>query len=229
MMLPALPPWIRPDVGGRLVVDATEPQIGDSAGRRDDRGAPFLRIHARMGGAPVEAHLERLGVRRAQDDVSDRRSLVVDIPDRCVEPLLVERRSAQQPDLLLRGEQQLDAGMRPVLRQHASSALQHRSDGRLVVGAEDRPAGVPDDALVDHRLQPALRRNRVEVRAEEDRRAAAVPARLDAAVQVPHVRADRRAGVVFLDGQAEVAQVARDRVGNRALLTGRARRSRRAR
>ena len=51
--------------------------------------------------------------------------------------------------------------------------LDHRHDRRLVVGAENRPARVPHDpVLAEDRLERALRRHRVEVRAEEDRRAA---------------------------------------------------------
>src|SRR5215212_6208728 len=60
------------------------------------------------------------------------------------------------------------------------------------------------------------------MRAQKDRRAAAVAAGLDAAVQVAHVRPDRRAGVVLVDAQPEVTEVARDRVGNGTLLAGRA-------
>jgi hypothetical protein len=56
------------------------------------------------------------------------------------------------------------------------------------------------------------------VGAEEERRSAA--ARLELAIHVPHRRSDRRAGIVFVDRQAEVAQVADDDVRDRALLTG---------
>src|SRR5215210_7747961 len=59
------------------------------------------------------------------------------------------------------------------------------------------------------------------MRTQEDRRTA-VSAGLDAAVQVAHVRPDRRARVVLVDGQPEVTEVARDRVGNGTLLAGRA-------
>ena len=60
-------------------------------------------------------------------------------------------------------------------RPSATSArgrLEHRRDGGLVVGAEDRPGRVADDAVLDDRLDRPLRRHRVEVRAEEERRAA---------------------------------------------------------
>ena len=42
-------------------------------------------------------------------------------------------------------------------------------DRGLVVGAEDRPGGVPHDAVLDHRLDRGGRRHGVEVRAEEER------------------------------------------------------------
>ena len=113
--------------------------------------------------------------------------------------------------------------MRAVLGENAARALEHRGDRGLVVGAEDRAAGVAHDAVFGHRLERSLGWNRVQVRAEEDRRPAAVPVRPDAAVEVAHVRADGRAGVVLVDGQAEVPQIARDRVRNGTLLARRAR------
>ena len=48
--------------------------------------------------------------------------------------------------------------------------LDHRGDRGLVVGAEDRPAGVPHDSVLDHGLDRAGRRHGVHVRAEEERR-----------------------------------------------------------
>ena len=60
--------------------------------------------------------------------------------------------------------------MRDVLREHTADALEHLRDVYLVVGAEDRAAGVPHDAVLDNRAQLAARRNRVEMGAEEERR-----------------------------------------------------------
>ena len=138
-----------------------------------------------------------------------------------MQALVVERGRAEQPDLLLRREQQLDPRVRPVSASTRRVALEHRRDRRLVVGAEDRPAGVPHDAVLDHRLDRALGRHGVEVRAEEDRRPRR--RRLEAAEDVAHRRADLRPGVVLVDGRAEIAQVAGDDVGDRALLARRAR------
>src|SRR5712691_12525335 len=132
---------------------------------------------------------------------------------------VVERRGTQQPDLFLRSEQELDAAVRPILRQHAPRAFEHGRDGRLVVGAEDRPAGVPHDAVLDHRLDRSFRRDGVEMRAEEDWSSSAV-AWLETAVEVPHRRADLRAGLVLVDLEPEVAQIADDDVRHGTLLAG---------
>ena len=120
----------------------------------------------------MEAKVEQPPVRRAEHDLADRRPLVVDEAGLGDEPRVVERVRAAQRDLLLRGEHQLDAGMRPALLDDPPRSLEHHHDGRLVVRAEDRPRGVPDDpVLADHRLDRRFGRNRVRVRAEEDRRA----------------------------------------------------------
>jgi hypothetical protein len=49
----------------------------------------------------------------------------------------------------------------------APDGLDHRRDRSLVVGAEDRPRRVPDDAVLDDRLDRPLRRHSVEMRAEK--------------------------------------------------------------
>jgi hypothetical protein len=118
---------------------------------------------------------------------------------------VVERGGAEQSDFLLRREEELDARVRAVLGEDAPRSFEHRRNGRLVVGAEDGAAGVAHDAVLDHGLERPLRRNRVEVRAQEDRRPVAVAGRLEPAIQVAHVRADGRSGVVLVDGQTEVA------------------------
>jgi hypothetical protein len=64
---------------------------------------------------------------------------------------LVERDGAEEPDLLLPREHELDPRVRDVLDEHAAHALEHLRDRRLVVGAEDRAAGVPHDAVLHHR------------------------------------------------------------------------------
>ena len=197
------------DVRGRLLVDPAEPQVGDRARRGRDRGAPLLRDHPRVRRPAVEADEHRALVGRAHDHVADRRRLVVDEAELGLELREVEGAGADQADLLLRREEELDARVRPALLDDPARRLDHRHDRRLVVRAEDRPAGVPDDAvLADDGLERALRRHGVEVRAEEDRRPALDAAR-QAAEQVPDRRADRRAGVVLVDLEPERAQLAR--------------------
>ena len=177
-----------------------------------------------MGRAAVEPHLHRLRVGSAEDHLADRRRLVVDVAEPRREPLVVEGGRAEQADLFLRREDELETGMRPALLDDPPRRVEHRRDRRLVVGAEDRLPCVRDDALFEHRLDRPLWRNRVEVRAEEDRQAA-IPAacRLEPTEEVAGRRADARARVVLVHLEAELAQVERDAVCDLALLAGRAR------
>ena len=103
-------------------------------------------------------------------------------------------------------------------RRTASSIA---DDSRFVVGAEDRPARVADDAVVDDGLERAGRRHGVEVRAEEERRP--FRRRLEPRVDVSHRRADRRTCAVLVRREAEIAQIAEHDIGDGALLARRAR------
>src|SRR5213076_413185 len=58
--------------------------------------------------AAVERHLERLRPRRAEHDLADRRGLVVYVTELCVQAVVVEGAGADEADLLLRREEQLD-------------------------------------------------------------------------------------------------------------------------
>ena len=158
-----------------------------------------------MGRPAVKADEHRALVGRAHDHLADRSRLVVDEAELGLERRVIEGARTDQADLLLRGEEELDARVRPAFRDDPSRCLDHRHDGRLVVRSKDRPARVPDDAVVaDHGLERPLRRHRVEVSAEEDRRTAVEAAR-EATEQVPDRRVDRRAGVVLVHLQAERA------------------------
>src|SRR5438477_249300 len=77
-----------------------------------------------------------------------------------------------EADLLLGREQQLEPCVRVAFRDDAPRRLEHDRDRRLVVPAENGAGGVADDAVLDHGLDRAGGRDGVEVRAEEDRRAA---------------------------------------------------------
>ena len=131
-------------------------------------------MHPRMRSRAVEAEVEEPRVRRAEDDLADRRALVVHEAGRRDEPRVVERVRAAERDLLLRREEELDPRVLALLLEHAPHRLEHDHDRGLVVRAEDRSGGVAHDAvLADDRVDPRLGRHRVGVRAEEDRRPAA--------------------------------------------------------
>ena len=155
------------DVGRGLLVETSESHVRDRAAGGRDRRAPLLRRHAGVGGLADEGDLHDHRVRRAEDHFADRPGLVVDVAHPGGEPRAVERLGAAQADLLLRREQELEARVRDPLLDHPPGGLDHRHDRRLVVRAEDRAAAVPDDAVLDDRLDGAGRRHRVHVRAEE--------------------------------------------------------------
>ena len=169
----------------------------------------------------VEAHPQRLREGRSEDDLARRSRLVVDVAELGVEPVVVERKCTDQAVLFLRGEDELDPGVRQALGEHAAHAFEHLHDGGLVVGAEDGAARVPNDAVGDHRPKRARRRHGVEVCAEEEGRSGG--RRREPGVDVPHRRADLGAGSVLVGLESEVAQIAEDRVRDGTLLAGRAR------
>ena len=110
-------------------------------------------------------------MRGAEDDLADRRSLVVHEAGRRDEPRVVERVRATERDLLLRREEELDPRVLATFVEDAANRPEHDDDRRLVVRAEDRPGGIADDSvLANDRIDPRLGRNRVRVRAEKDRR-----------------------------------------------------------
>ena len=61
----------------------------------------------------VEANVDPVLERRSEDHLANRARVVVDIAEPGVQAGLVERGRADEPDLLLRREEQLDARMRP--------------------------------------------------------------------------------------------------------------------
>jgi SAM-dependent methyltransferase len=170
----------------------------------------------------VKAEVEHAAVGRAEHDLPDRRALVVDEAGLGEEPCMVEGARTLQPDFLLRREDELDARVRKALAQDAPRRLQHHRDRGLVVRAEDRPARVADDAVLDHRLERAVERDRVRVCAEEDGHARVTRGR-QAAVDVPGARVDLRPRLVLLPLEAELGEVGADTVGHVTLVSRRAR------
>ena len=187
------------DVRARLVVEPAEAEVRDRPRGRGDRRAAFLRVHAGVRGPAVEPHGQGMSVRSADDHLPDRRGLVVDVADRGPQPRVVERGGAQQADLLLGREQELDPGVRTALGEHSPRRLEHDGHGRLVVGAEDRAGRVANDAVLDGRLDRPVGRDGVEMRAEEERDAPAVGSlRLEPGEEIAARRPDRRSGVVLV-------------------------------
>ena len=146
----------RPDVRSRLVVDAPEPHLGDRARRGGDRAAPLLGRDARVGLAAQEPRIDAVLARRLEHHPADRRGVVEDVADARVQALDVERLGAAKADLLLRGEHELDARVRRAGPDDLPDGVEHRGDGRLVVGAEDPVLGVRHDAVLhDRAISPA--------------------------------------------------------------------------
>jgi hypothetical protein len=218
-MLRAVPPAISPTVA----VDPPEAEGGHGAGRSLDRRAPLLRVHAGVRRPAAEAHAEGARERRSEDDLADRRRLVVHVADAGVELAGVERARSEEADLLLGREEQLDARVGASVLEDPPRRLEHHRDGGLVVRPEDRARGVADDpVLADDRLDRPLGGHGVEVRAEEDRRPGAVRAG-QPAEHVARARPDAPAGVVLRGLEAERLEVGEHAVGDRPLRAGRAR------
>ena len=171
----------------------------------------------------MEAERELLGARRAEDHLADRRGLVVHVADAPLEALDVQLHRAEQADLLLRREDELDPGVAPLLLEDTACGLEHRDDCGLVVGTEDRPPGVAHEpVLVDHRVERAVERHGVEVRAEEERDAALDRPR-QPADDVPGRRPEPFGRVVLLPGEPESVELGGHAVGDGTLFARRAR------
>ena len=204
------------------MVDTAEAKLGERPRGGGDRRAPFLGPHARVSRATVETKFEHASVWRAEHDLADRRPLVVDIAGLGDESRVVEGVSAAKRDLLLRREEQLDPRMRAPFVEDPPRRLEHDGDCCFVVGTEDRPAGVADDALFDDGLDGGFNRHRVRVSAEEDRRASPVR-RGQPAVDVPRVSVETRRATVFVPLEPELREVGADAVCNGPFLPRRAR------
>ena len=96
-MLAAVPPVIVPTFA--VVSSSTRPSrisaIARAAAAIADR--PSSGIHAGVRGAAVERDLEPLRGRRAEDHVTDRCRLVVDVADACPQARVVERVRPRSP------------------------------------------------------------------------------------------------------------------------------------
>ena len=189
-------------------------QVGDRARGRDDGRAALLRCDAprarsdpgtrRRRSSPTArrtdnpAHRRRCSRRRSRAWTARRvwsKSLA---PWRPTSSLTVKRSSTP-------------ACGRPSERSRRARLEEHRH-GRLVVGAEDGVRPVANEpVLADDRLDLAYRRNRVHVRAQEDRAAAVLLGRLEPGEQVPRL-------LVLVDREPEVGEVRADDRRDRFLL-----------
>ncbi len=76
--LRAVPPVMMPTFALVSSSIAAETEVRDRSRGRRDRRAAVLGVHARVCGRAVEAEVENPSVRRAEDDLADRRTLVID-------------------------------------------------------------------------------------------------------------------------------------------------------
>ena len=117
---------------------------------------------------------------------------------------MVERRRAEQADLLLRREEQLDARVRTVLARRSAAAASSIAATAALLSAPRivPPALRTTPSSTTGSIGPS-RRHRVEVRAEEDRHAAARRRPGSRQSRFPAVAADPGAGVVLVDLEPE--------------------------
>ena len=198
------------------VVDAAEPHGGDALGRDLDRVDAALGRHAGMRLEPVHDELEMVRRGRAREEIAGGVAVEHE-PGAGGEAAHVEVLGAEQPDLLADRERDLDVAVRDrVVAQHAQHLADDRA-ARLVVAAEDRRAVAADDVAVDDRLHALAGDDGVHVRREQQRRRRRAVPRTRAS-RLPGRAADLGAGVVEPDLGPELAQLARQALGDRALL-----------
>ena len=151
-MFRAVPPVIIPTFA--LVSSSMRPR------RRSAIAREAARIAERPSSGYIPAWAARpwkrawiaTGGRRAEDDLADRRRLVVHVSELRLEPVVVERVAPSRPTSSFGVKSELHAGVRPVLGHDPPRRLEHHHHGRLVVGAEDRAAGVAHDTVLHDRL-----------------------------------------------------------------------------
>src|SRR5919108_117388 len=105
--------------------------------------------------------LERAPRRRGDDDVADPSRVVVDKAEAGAQAGRVELLGPLEPGFLPRGEEELHPRVRAALGEEETCRLEEDGDGGLVVGAQNRPGPVADDAVLDQRFDGTRRREGV--------------------------------------------------------------------
>ena len=178
-MLRAVPPVITPTLAldSSSIRPSRMSAIARAAARIADR--PSSGYIPACDGASVEPRRDRLRVRRAEDDLADRRRLVVDVAELAPRAGSGRTRTApSSPTSSFGVKSSSTPACGTVLGDDPPRRLEHHGDRRLVVGAEDRarrrcgrcrPRRPP--------ARSARRRHGVEMGAEEDRRSLAARVR----------------------------------------------------
>jgi hypothetical protein len=204
-------------VGRRLVVDPPQGHGVDRGRCGDDRRPAVLGPDPGVRFGAFEVRLESLVGRSRGNHFADRTRVVEHEAKRRPQRTEVHLLGAAQPVLLGDREHQLEAHRSR--RSHVPGAeLGEDCDGGLVVGAEDRLAPAAEDPVGELHCDWLEVRDRVEVGEERD---PFLPCPRDSGDQVSGAGARRERRVVLVHVDSELAQLGRDRVGNRALLAGR--------
>ena len=199
------------------------PDAAHAEARQGDRSsvnriAPVFGGDAGMRRLAAELEIERDLARRAHRHRARVAVNVVDVPDGRLKLARVERLGADETDLFLHRDHELDARVRDAVAHDAADAIDDPGDRRLVIGTEDRRVTVDDELAFDHGIDRRGHRNGIDMRVEEQRRAGS--RRGDAGVEVAGITVDLRPRVVLDALHAERRQDVSHHVDRRALLAG---------
>ncbi len=206
------------DVGGRLLVEATQIHAGDRRRRSCNRAVPVVGFDSGMSLDPDEIGTDLLLGRRRDDHLPDPPGVVEDEATIGAQLAHIKRLGTAQALLLGDGQQQLDPDRRR-LGSVPRDQLHEYCDGRLVIGTEDGLPTTAEDPFVFDHLDLARVRHGVDVGAEHR---PAVGAARQPRDDVPGACFRRPGSVVLAHIQPQRPQLGEDRVGDLALLPGRA-------
>jgi hypothetical protein len=208
-----------PDVRGRPLVEAPEAHRRDRRPGGLDGAPPLLGPDAGVRLGALEVGGQALVGRRRGDDFADRARVIEHEAERRAQCRELELLGPSQALLLGDREHELEPRGRRRARVTGGQLHQH-CDGGLVVGAEDRLAAAAKDTFLQHHVDGPVVGHRVEVSGEHH---PAIAATRHARHEVPRARPRPRGGAILGDVDVEVLQLGEDRVGDRPLLSCRAR------